>query len=322
MNIGPQNPATERLSILEYLVQHGWKPARVYGRDEVAGLCPLHSETRPSFYINRRKQVFYCHACGRGGGLAQLRRWIEGSACSSTQTRPDPAGLLEATYTFYQQQLPRSAEALVYLRQRGIQAPGVIESLRIGYAPPACLRAHLLRIGYRSGDMQAAGVLNARGLDYFFRCLTFPLKEAASLYGRSIDQGQWRHRFLPRAKGGLYGWKQAQEFRSLIVVEGLLDLAAMWQAGFPQTVAVLGSRLNSLQFAQLSGEASRRVYLCFDADVNGSGQRAARHLSGKLRRAGVETLLVDLPAGFDPASLFATGATAQDFQRFLERSRR
>ena len=201
--------AETQISLFDYLIAHGWKPARDAGREEVAGLCPLHRVTRPSFYVNRRKQVFYCHACGRGGGLAQLRGWLEGPALSRVPPRPDPAGLVEATYTFYQQQLPRSAEALVYLRQRGIDSPAVIQRLRIGYAPPACLRAHLLRLGYRASDMRAADVLNVRGRDYFFRCLTFPLEEVASLYGRSIDdQCQWRHRFLPRAKGGLYGWRR------------------------------------------------------------------------------------------------------------------
>jgi hypothetical protein len=36
-----------------------------------------------------------------------------------------------------------------------------------------------------------------------FDCLTFPLEHADSLYGRSMDDGLWRHRFLPRPKGGL-----------------------------------------------------------------------------------------------------------------------
>src|ERR1700686_3485791 len=90
-------PIETQISILDYLQQRGWKPARNYG-EEVAGLCPLHRETTPSFYVNRRKQVFYCHGCGRGGGLPQLRRWMEGSALP---TRSDPDGLMEATYRFY-----------------------------------------------------------------------------------------------------------------------------------------------------------------------------------------------------------------------------
>jgi DNA primase len=309
------------LSLLEYLIERGWKPARDSGREEVAGLCPLHRETRPSFYVNRRKQVFYCHACGRGGGIGQLRRWLEGSAWNHAGSRTDSAGLLEATYTFYQQQLARSADALVYLRQRGICQAWVLEQMRIGYAPGACLRGHLFRLGYRGSVLFAAGLIDGRRRDRFFRCLTFPLEHADSLYGRAIDDGLWRHRFLPRPKGGLYGWTQAQAFSSLIVVEGLFDLAALWQAGFPQTVAALGSHLNPVQWAQLSGSPSRTVYVCFDSDGNDSGPSAARRLCGRLRRAGVEALRVALPASSDPAALFAGGASAPDFQRWLERAR-
>jgi DNA primase len=321
MNIRPRNCLTASLSILEYLAQHGWKPEHDYGRDEVAGLCPLHRETRPSFYVNRRKQVFYCHACGRGGGLPQLRRWLEGVRLSGARRSPDSSGLLDSAYAFYRQLLPPSTEALVYLRQRGIVDPSVIERMRIGYAPGACLRAHLAGLGYRWPDMLAAGLIDARSRDRFFRCLTFPLEEAASLYGRSIDHGMWRHRFLSCPKGGLYGWQQIQAFSSLILVEGLFDLAALWQAGFPQAVSALGCHPNPRQLAQLSQVISRKVYLCFDADVNGSGQVAAKQLSTQLRQTGVETLRVELPAGFDPASFFAAGGSAQSFQRLLERSR-
>jgi len=31
------------------------------------GLCPLHEEDTPSFFIDRGKQLFYCFGCGKGG---------------------------------------------------------------------------------------------------------------------------------------------------------------------------------------------------------------------------------------------------------------
>jgi hypothetical protein len=60
-----------RLPLLDYLEQHNWK-GRPAGRWEYVGLCPLHEENRPSFYVNTRKEVFYCHGCGRGGDLKHI----------------------------------------------------------------------------------------------------------------------------------------------------------------------------------------------------------------------------------------------------------
>ncbi|HEY6345620.1 MAG TPA: toprim domain-containing protein [Bryobacteraceae bacterium] len=315
------NPrAGNDVSLIDYLLSRGWRPSRDYGREEVAGLCPLHRETRPSFYVNRRKQVFYCHGCGRGGGIRQIRRWLEGGAWPTVQPE-DTAGMFEQTYGFFERRLRGCPEARDYLRQRGIYDPDLIVRMRIGYAPGACLRAYLNRCGYRSAALRSAGLVDALGRDRLFRCVTFPLEEAASLYGRSIDGGYWRHRFLPHSKGGLYGWRRAQSYRSLIVVEGLFDLAALWQAGFPQAVALLGSHASPEQMAQLEQRRSARVHVCLDADANGAGQLAAQTLSERLRHAGVEALRVALPAGYDPASLFAAGASAQDFHRWLERAR-
>ncbi len=93
------------------------------------------------------------------------------------------------------------------------------------------------------------------------------------------------------------------------------------QAGFPNAVAALGSHLNNLQLSQLCRMEERVTYVCFDADRSGSGQRAARSLCIQLRHAGVEALRVELPCGHDPASFFASGAGACDFQRLLEGAR-
>jgi DNA primase len=146
MNQIAKNAFQPRISLLEFLAQRGWKPARDNGREEVAGLCPLHPDRHPSFYVNRRKQVFYCHGCGRGGGLARLVHLL-GELPEPATVALDQTLLLEQTYQFYQRQLARSEDARAYLAARGIQSRAVSEGMRIGYAPGACLRGHLERLG-------------------------------------------------------------------------------------------------------------------------------------------------------------------------------
>jgi DNA primase len=310
-----------RISLLDYLQQHGWKIVHDRGGAEVAGLCPLHRESRPSFYVNRCKQVFYCHGCGRGGGLARLIRWLDGAPQTTVCSPPPPAHLLERTYRFYQQQLVRSQEAQAYLTQRGIVDGAILERMRIGYAPGACLCGYLRRLGYDHQALRASGLADERGRDTFFRRLTFPLEAAGNLYGRWLADGMGRHRFLPGTKGGLYGWTRDFPFSSVILVEGLFDLASLWQTGFDRAVAALGAHLHNLHLSQLCQTGVRTAYICFDADLNGSGQRAACRLSVQLRHAGIEALRVALPEGHDPNSFFAAGAGVSDFQRCLERAR-
>ena len=48
----------QRIPLLEYLQRYNWKPCRAGTRQEFVGLCPLHQETRPSFYVNAAKNLF------------------------------------------------------------------------------------------------------------------------------------------------------------------------------------------------------------------------------------------------------------------------
>lgn len=318
----------QRFPLLPYLEQHGWKPAAYSEKDEVCGLCPLHRDSRPSFYVNRRKNVFYCQGCGQGGDVIRLVELLHGldfrTALETLNGQEEVSAkqLWSDACDFYRQQLPRNLEAQCYLRQRGIEDPGIVGEMGIGYAPGGCLRAYLQGLGYSRTAMVSSGLIDGQGRDCLWRAITFPIAETGNVYGRHTNPADGRHRFLARPKGGLYGWERAQACQAVIVVEGLFDLASLWQAGFGNAVALLSSHFNQRQRAQLCDGRERTVYLCLDADENGSGERAARLWSQRLGQSGLRLLPVGLPEGFDPNRFFAAGGSAAEFSGYLEAAAR
>jgi DNA primase len=116
----------------------------------------------------------------------------------------------------------------------------------------------------------------------------------------------------------LFAWESVCQFRKVILVEGLFDLAVLWQAGFRNTTCAIGTHLTDAQLTQLRENRDRCVYLAFDQDQNQAGQLAAEGLRQVLVKRGLKVYRVGLPAGQDPNSYFAAGATAGDFARCLE----
>jgi DNA primase len=311
----------QQVSLLEYLQSQSWKPARRMTRGRLMGLCPLHRELQPSFLVDPVKNLFYCYGCGRGGDvirLVELHYGVRFGEAIALLRRSRQCGALLADVTrFYQAQLHRHPESVAYLQQRGIHEPQILEELRIGYAPGRCLRHWLNTLGYSTSELQQAGLLNASGMDTFSHRVVFPLQ--TNLYGRSIVNAA-AHRFLPGGKGGLYGWDRVKHYQQVILVEGLFDLAVLWQAGFHHTTCAMGSHLNAQQLRQLCDGVCRTVYVAFDFDANGSGQQAAQRLARHLSAQGVVALRIELPDGHDPNSFFVQGGEAEQFQRLLERA--
>jgi DNA primase len=316
----------QRIPLLDYLQQHHWAGRPAARQQEFVGLCPLHHDTRPSFYVNARKNLFYCHGCGHGGDLirfvelSQHLSFPQSLALLQRQgARSDASGVLEQTAAFYRLELHRHPEAVQYLAQRGLRDPALIEQLGIGYAPGGNLRRHLAALGHSLDRLLEAGLINREGRNAFCRRVIFPCRQhgqLVNLYGRSIGAA-FPHRLLPRPKGGLFAWEAIRRFSTILLVEGLFDLAVLWQAGFRNTTCAIGTHLMPAQMAQLSDPPGRSVYIVFDQDENQAGQRASHQLAQRLKDAGLTAHIVPLPAGHDPNSYFAAGATAADFAACL-----
>jgi DNA primase len=321
----------QRIPLLDYLQRHNWKPCRAGSRQEFVGLCPLHQETRPSFYVNAGKNLFYCHGCGRGGDLIRFVQLSLDLPFHQTVTHLEqelaPAAgsqLLGRTAAFYQLQLHRHPEATRYLEHRGLHDPALIEELGIGYAPGGNLRRHLAALGYSFDLLLDSGLINSQGRDAFCRRIIFSCRQhdqIVNLYGRSIGAA-FPHRLLPRSKGGLFAWESIGSFSTVILVEGLFDLAVLWQAGFRNTTCAIGTQLTPAQLAQLADRSGRSIYIVFDQDENQAGQKASHQLARSLQDAGIAARIVQLPHGHDPNSYFIAGATAADFTDCLERAQR
>ena len=222
---------------------------------------------------------------------------------------------LQEVARLYAIHLHRHGEAVAYLYQRGIRSPELIEHMRIGYAPGGCLRAWLTQLGYSLQTLCESGLVTAAGYDSYMRRIVFPLEE--NLYGRSLSTSAPPHRFLPGTKGGLYAWDQARQYPEVILVEGLFDYAALWQAGFHNVTCSMGTNLNARQFRQLCN-GPQTVYMAFDADSNGSGQQAAQSLVCRLTQEGVKVRTVVLPEGHDPNSFFVQDSDGNQFRSLLE----
>jgi DNA primase len=317
----------QRIPLLKYLQRRHWTGCRVAAREEFVGLCPLHRDTRPSFYVNARKNLFYCHGCHRGGDLIRFVElsehlsFRESLACLRQDVaRAAESELLTRTIAFFQLQLHRSSQAVEYLHNRGLQDSDLIAELGVGYAPGGNLRRHLADFGYSLDLLLRTGLINDQGRDAFCRRVIFPCYQqgrVVNLYGRSIG-GAFPHRLLPRSKGGLFAWDSVSTFSSVILVEGLFDLAVLWQAGLRNTTCAIGTHLTAMQWSQLCDQPDRRVFIAFDQDANQAGQRASRLLAHRLESAGLHARIVALPSGQDPNSYFAAGATASDFVACME----
>jgi hypothetical protein len=196
MMTGALEHLKQRIPLLDYLQQRNWTARRVGAHPEFVGLCPLHPETRPSFYVNADKNLFYCHGCGRGGDLIRLvqlsRNLSFRQSVAYLQQQLSPpvdSDVLEKAAAFYQFQLHRHPEAVQYLQKRGLCDPALIEELGIGYAPGGILRSHLADHGYSFDQLLESGLITPQGRDTFCRRVIFPLRRQGAivnLYGRSM----------------------------------------------------------------------------------------------------------------------------------------
>lgn len=229
---------------------------------------------------------------------------------------------LEAAQRFFRKNLAENAEAQAYLQGRQVDA-ATAETFGIGYAPAgfSALKDALGTDERRMKLLEKAGMFsrNDRGhvYDKFRHRLMFPIHDRRGrviAFGGRVVSKDDSPKYLnspetPLFHKGreLYGlWQVRQsnkQISRLIVVEGYMDVVALFQHGLPEAVATLGTATTP-EHAELLFRNAPDVYFCFDGDA--AGRRAAsRAMQSVLPRMrdGRQAFFLFLPDGEDPDSL-------------------
>ena len=214
---------------------------------------------------------------------------------------------------------PQGERARKYLQNRGFDSD-TIKKFGIGYSPDRySLPKYLEGKGYKIEDCLKAGVVQqsqSSGIvDALSGRLIIPIfnmqGKVIAFGGRGMDDktisfGKYKNTSdtpLFTKKDNLFALNLAKEQKqqtalpNLVVVEGYMDVIAMYQAGFKRAVASMGTSLTETQ-AKLLSRLTDTVYICYDGDA--AGQKATVRGMDILDKAGLEVRVMSVPEKLDP----------------------
>lgn len=317
------------------------------GGANLLGLCPFHNEKSPSFTVSPTKQFYHCFGCGaHGSAITFLMEHTGASFPEAVRTLAASAGMtvpkeprsprlqaeaarrkaevsrhtqaLDAAQAHYLRLLRSSADAIAYLKQRGLTGQ-IAKEYGLGWSGTDRHGLSKVFDNYEDPTLVEAGLVveseDGRRYDRFRERVMFPIRNGrGSLIGfggRIIGKGEPKYLNSPETplfnKGQeLYGlWEARLPIRQegqVIVVEGYMDVVGLAQLGIGNAVATLGTATTPEHVKKLL-RASDRVIFSFDGD--GAGRRAAwRALQACLPvlRDDITIRFLFLPSEHDPDS--------------------
>ncbi len=243
--------------------------------------------------------------------------------------------ILETAAKFYNRCFLESSAASyarAYAKQRGITAESVKKFL-IGYAPKGKILESAQKKGYAYEVLAKAGVVTKTDsgtvFEYMSERLVFPIFDVqgriVAFGGRTLTDGKVKYLNTPETivyskSSNLYGLFQAlpdiRKDKSIVVVEGYMDVVLSQQYGVSGAVAPLGTSFTQQQ-AKLIDRYSENTVLLFDSDD--AGRNATQRALEICAENDIAVKTSSLPEGVDSDEyLLANGRDS--FYKLLEKN--
>ncbi len=232
----------------------------------------------------------------------------------------------EAANYFYKSFTERANKGYSYMKGRGVE-PKYLKKFGIGYADESWLSLyeHLKSKGFEEKDMLEVGLISVsnkadakansadgkRYFDKFRDRVMFPIintrGKVIGFGGRALskeDNPKYMNSQESKVfqkKNNLYGLNISRTAVSksgyLILVEGYMDVVALFQAGIENVAASLGTALTEQQ-ARMIKRYTKKAVLCYDSDQ--AGRSAALRGMEILRAEGLDVRVMYVTDGKDP----------------------
>jgi DNA primase catalytic core len=330
------------VDLVAVITAHGVELKRE-GQDWI-GLCPFHQDKQPSLRVTPGKGLWRCMspACGATGNAIQFvakQEKISDKAAAlqllgslpGVQTaerlekkdRPAvvvvppnvAADLLQRVAGFYQRVLFKDRAGLDYLARRNLADPAMLESFRVGYCN-GTLKTALPQSGEIIAQLQALGVLNAKGNEVFYGRVVVPILDAngvvVGLYGRKVEGAGAKlpadsapHLYLAGGHKAAFNASAARHASRVVFVESILDALSVWQSGERAVVPLYGAKgWTEHHDALVSTTEAKEIMLALDNDEAGHVATAdvRAHLAPLASRIAVRALA--WPEGVKDANAF------------------
>ena len=315
------------------------------------GVCPFHDDSNPSMCVSREKQIYTCFSCHATGNVftflmnyehidfKEALKYLGDRVGIDTgniqiKKKEDKFDKLYAAYNlslkYFQNNLNSNVgkKAKQYLLSRKIDE-SMIKEFEIGLSLET--RDDLTRL--LSSKNYDLVTLNRIGLsndthDIYNDRIMFPLYDitgrvvgfSGRRYDNIKDNKYVNTKETDIFKKGemLYHYHIAKEEcrlkKSVIVMEGFMDVIRASSIGIKNTVALMGTALTKEQI-NLIKRLSNNIILCLDGD--GPGRKAALNNGNLLFEQGIEVKVVTLPDPDDPDS-FILNNGKERFQGLID----
>lgn len=259
-------------------------------------------------------------ALARHAGM-EVPRSATASAVKKDDSIPALQELAKEAAEFYYEQMRKSPRAIEYLKQRGISG-AIAKQFQLGYAPSGW--SHVLdHFGKTEADkkklLDTGLIIKKDGgghYDRFRDRIMFPIHDyrgrVIGFGGRILDAGEPKYLNSPETplfqKGHeLYGLHQAlkthRQLQRVMIVEGYMDVIALFQHGVTYAVATLGTATSAHHLQRLFRYTNEIVF-CFDGDEAGrTAAWRALQVIFPVMHDSLQVRFLFLPDGEDPDSL-------------------